>query len=112
MDAVFDGTGFQVRLESNGAIEVSIGDDVYLVESSYSYPGERIGHNRLARTPTGEASWQPEMHHLRDNGAEIRAAGEFYAIRRATGVRAHSATVRDTLTSIGVHLYDQPVHFK
>jgi len=50
--------GVTVRVGGNGQVAVQVGKDSYMVESAFSYPGERIGWNRFSGVePGGEAVW-------------------------------------------------------
>ena len=39
------GKGFVLRVGRNGGMQIEIGEDIYFVESSFSYPGRQTGYN-------------------------------------------------------------------
>ena len=43
------GDGFTLKISSDGAMEVERNGERFRIESSYSYPGARIGYNKLGQ---------------------------------------------------------------
>ncbi|NUQ62184.1 MAG: LamG domain-containing protein [Pirellulales bacterium] len=97
---------FGLRVADAGAIQIDCGPESYVVESSFSYPGERIGHNRLSRKPASDdAAWKPAVKATESGTAEVQARGRHYALTRRISARDGRIEVADTL----INLTDAPV---
>ena len=82
-------------------MQVDVGRDSYLVESLFSYPGERIGWNRLATAGVGnEATWSPRVRRLSASALAIEAQGAFYRLNRLVKLERGKVRFEDTLTNL------------
>ncbi len=92
--------GVAVKVSSEGAVQMDTGNESYLVESSYSYPGERLGWNRLASSGSGgEPNWKPKVRRKGD-AIEIEAGGRFYNLLRRVRIGKGRIEFEDTLTNV------------
>jgi len=97
-----------VRAGGNGQVQISAGREAYLVESGFSFPGERTGWNRFSATePGGETGWAPRVRKISDTAIAIEAQGEFYRLRRLLKLASGKVFVEDTLTN----LRSEPIGF-
>ena len=95
------GEGFLVRVDAGGGMEVQTGSEGYRIESTFSFPGERIGFNALGgTTPSGEMSWRPAVRRLPDGAVCIEAAGRFYALERTLRIEKDRIAVTDRLRGL------------
>jgi len=91
---------FQVLVGEHGGVEVTVGGDNYFIESSFSYPGERMGLNVLSEEePAGEKVWVPLVSRSGPDEIHVVAAGPFYSLDRKISVSAHRIAVTDILSS-------------
>ena len=94
------GDGFSVHVGQHGALEVRRGAECCRIESSYSYPGERIGRNWLCVDERrGESQWFPEVAAPGVNENRIRAAGQFYTLARTVSIAGTRVKLKETLKS-------------
>ena len=94
-------SGFALIAGKGGAVQINVGEDAYVVESSFSYPGERIGKNLLSETPAGSGrAWQPRVEKNGADVIEIAAAGAHYTLTRKVRLREHRIEIEDTLTNM------------
>lgn len=90
-----------VRQMAAGAMELQIGGDSYVIESSFSYPGDAIGHHRLSLKPAeGEAPWHPVTSES-DGQLRVEADGKFYKLTRTIRCAGQRITIADTLSNTG-----------
>ena len=90
-----------VRVGGNGQVQLNFGKEFYLMESAFSYPGMRIGWNRLsAAEPGGEAAWTPLVKNISATEIAVEAQGEFYRLRRLLKLAQGKVLVEDTLTNL------------
>ena len=108
------GDGFALVVTTTGGIRLEVGKDTYFVASSFSYPGETIGFNRLTPDDArGEKGWAPDIRKT-DEGT-ITDRGR----RRALAPRADAPAPRPAMLGRGSarehdrcpgrHLGGQPV---
>ena len=98
--AALKGDGFTVRVGGSGGAQIEIGDDIYFVETSYSYPGESIGYNHLSEgLASGDLRWKPAVGSPDANAITVVASGDFYSLQRRINLRGHRAMIADTLTN-------------
>ena len=98
--------GIRVRAGRSGIVQVDARGGFFVLESSFSYPGEKIGTNRLGgQANDGEASWQPEVRAGADGGLTISARGAYYGLERTVKIAGERVEVEDRVTN----LTDQPV---
>jgi hypothetical protein len=94
------GDGLQVRVGRSGAVQVSRGDGFCIAESAYSYPGEKLGWNRLReRQAEAEMGWEPKVERLDARSVQVTARGARYGLERVVRVRSGRVEVEDTLVS-------------
>ena len=96
---------YALTVGDHGAMQIDIGRDAYLFESSFSYPGKQIGFNHLSVKPVrNEAGWRAEVTKSK-GGIQVAARGRHYSLLREMLPRAHRIEIRDTLSN----LTDAPV---
>lgn len=91
--------GTSIQIGDAGAIEVSVGEDAYVLETAMSFPGDVCGWHRLVATPNNDKDWKPAV---RRDGNDIvaRATGAHYQLDRRVSCEGHRITVTDTVTNI------------
>jgi hypothetical protein len=94
--------GVTVLVGGKGQVQVNVGKRTYLVESAFSYPGERIGWNRFSGTePGGESAWTPRVKKISTTEVGIEARGGFYSLRRIVKLQQGRVIFQDTLANLG-----------
>ncbi len=92
---------YQFRLGPGGGFVVSVKDQSYPVESSYSFP--HGGKNRLVvgkdRGGEGELVWRVASRQLDKTHYEVTASGKYYAIRRRITLYPNRILVNDAITN-------------
>ena len=98
---ILRGKEFLLRIGNNGGLQVEVGGETFFVESSFSYPGKRIGFNHFsAGAVQNEAAWKPVTRS--DNGeCVIQAAGVHYSITRKVTVKGHRLLISDRIRNTG-----------
>lgn len=100
------GDGLVVWAGNDGAIQINIGDSFCVIQSTFSYPGEGIGTNRLGRTSDGsDFPWRPRVESATGNALRIWAAGQHYSLTRTVEINNGKVEFEDTVTNLG----DKPV---
>ena len=91
-----------VRVGPKGGMQVSAADGFFVVDSTFSYPGERIGYNALSEEPHRvESRWSPAVGESKPgNAIRINARGSRYRLRRVVSVQNETVTVKDTLKNL------------
>jgi hypothetical protein len=83
-------------------MEIETGDDVYSIESSYSFPGKMIGYNHLTETdPVKDSYWKPEIKKANENTIKIIASCSLYSLNREVKMEGHRIKIFDTITNTG-----------
>ena len=78
-----DGREFELHIGRRGAMAVVIGEESYLLESSFSFPGKTVGVNYLSEGRTGDdPGWTPALKRISPTQIEISASGAYYHLRR------------------------------
>ncbi len=91
---------FDLAVFPGGAMQVSLGTDVWHIESAYSYPGEVIGYNRLtSRAAEGEPGWLPVVETLDTGVIRLECPASRYNLLRVIRPEQHRIRVSDTLTN-------------
>ena len=91
-----------VRVGRQGQVQVNAGQERYLVESAFSFPGDRIGWNRLSGIqPDGEVAWSPRVRKVSASAAIIEAHGAGYSLSRTVKLEKGKVVFEDTLTNSG-----------
>ena len=92
---------FAVKVGRKGAMQIAVGNDAYIVESSFSYPGRSIGANVLSQKGTGsEESWTPTLERTADGTIQVAARGGYYSLRRRIRPRGARIKIEDELTNL------------
>ncbi len=90
-----------VRVGGNGQVQVNAGKNSCVVESAFSYAGERIGWNRFSGTePGSEAGWAPEVRKISASAIAVQAQGKCYHLRRVVKLQRSKVLFEDTLTNL------------
>ena len=93
--------GVSVRVGGNGQMQLNVAEYSCILESAFSYPGERIGWNRFTATePRGESAWTPRVKRLSATEVAIEARGSFYSLRRVVKLESGRVAFYDTLTNL------------
>ena len=94
------GKGFLLRVGRNGGMQIEIGEDIYFVESSFSYPGRQTGYNYFSEGELKNLSaWKPPIRLVTDSAVIITGSGTDYSIIRRIQVKGHRILIRDTITN-------------
>lgn len=105
----------RLTVDRFGAIQVEIGGDAYVIDSCFTYPGQRdgnpmIGWNALPEPFTQdnypdvskqlgpEASWRPRVLR-KGNTIHIAATGRAYRLMRTVSLVGRRIDIRDTFTN-------------
>ncbi len=90
-----------VEVDKNGQLLVNTAKQSCLVGASYSYPGAKIGWNKLSNVPSGsEANWSVQIEKVSPRSLQIKAGGKFYNIRRTVSIKDGKITFEDRLTNL------------
>lgn len=85
------GEGFGLQALADGAMQIDVAGDSYLLESSFSYSGEKIGWNWLGQTrETCETAWRPKVSRIGENRIRLDAQGARHSLVRQVKVRSKS----------------------
>ena len=83
-----------------GSIQINNRSGICIIESQYSYPGRKIGFNRLAEgAGAGEHGWRPSVSSEGDRTLRIEAAGEHYTLQRTVRFDEGRIEIEDTLVN-------------
>lgn len=96
---------FTIIIKQGGAILLETANDNYLIESSFSYPGESIGYNRLGFEPKKQINIKRKGEDL----IELDGDFEHYSLVRSIKIFDDKIVVKDTLknkqaTAVGIML--------
>ncbi len=92
--------GFTAIVTESTGIRIDTGGDRYFIASSFSYPGRRIGYNRLdPDTLAGEAGWKPRIHKVDEKTVRIEAESQQYHLTRTLSLREGKLRVTDQFTN-------------
>lgn len=92
--------GVSVRVGRGGQVQVNVGKESCIVESAFSFPGERIGWNGLSESAAGsEATWSPWLEKVSGSALAVEARGDFYRLRRLVKLENGKVRFEDTLTN-------------
>ncbi|HJN17339.1 MAG TPA: hypothetical protein QGH10_17675 [Armatimonadota bacterium] len=91
-----------VRVAPAGGLQVESGDEVWFVESSFSYPQEpAMGLNHLTclREVDGEDGWRPKAT-VKAGNTTVKASGQAYRLERRVTRAAGRIEVADSVTNL------------
>ena len=89
---------YSLEIEPNGRMIVGMAGERWLLDSSFSFPGNTIGINELSpEFGFGEEGWQPVIAEKKSDSAVVEVAGGHYSIRREVQSLDDRIVVRDTL---------------
>lgn len=92
------GDGYTLKVAENGRMQVCIGDEWYVLGSSFSYPGKAIGWNHFGKQgDSKESAWQPKLVSCGKGELELSASGDNYSLRRMIRLDGNKFTVSDTI---------------
>ena len=104
-------SGIRVRGGRDGATQIEFHGGFCILESTLSFPGDRIGRNALGkRTQLAERDWQPQVKKLSSDTLRITAQGAFYALRRDIRLRNSRVEVSDTIANRGTEPVGVLIH--
>lgn len=86
---------------TGGELHLDFGEDRYVIQSYFAYPGEAVGWNSLAASPRGLPGWRPAVRRLSDSRVEVAAQSPLYSLARQIVVAGDAIEVSDTLRSLG-----------
>lgn len=102
MDAVCEikAGSTSVRAGRSGMLQVDLAGKPLFLQSAFSYPGQRIGHNPLGPDRgDAEPGWEPEIRSVGEDALSISAQGEFYELTRNVRLRGRRIEIEDTLAN-------------
>ena len=89
-----------ISVGRNGAVQIQKGSAFFVLESRFSYPGARIGWNRLsAAAAEGDPEWKRQVRKVDDSHVQIEATCRLYAFRRDIQFRDGRIELSDALAS-------------
>lgn len=90
----------RVLVGPTGAMQISAADGYCIAESTFSYPGDVVGYNALARrNGDQEASWEPAVARAGKRAIRVSARGAHYRLDRIVRLRDGRVEIQDTLAS-------------
>jgi len=90
-----------VRIGKRGQVQVDAGEQSYIVETSYSYPGQKIGWNKLSNDTSGsEANWSVQLERVSPQSLKIEARGSLYSLRRVIDIKDGKIAFEDKITNL------------
>jgi len=94
------GKAFDVRVGADARIEIESGGRRYAIESSFSYPGRRLGWNHLSgRAAASGDNWIPVAGRRGADVIKVQAVGRHYSLNRTIRLDKHRVKIEDKLTS-------------
>jgi hypothetical protein len=100
--------GVSVGVGEHGELKVDTPDECFVLETTYSYPGEKIGWNGFAIDPSeSESGWTVESKKVSEDTLKITASGRYYRIVRTVRIRDGKIKFEDQLTNLS----DEPIGF-
>lgn len=88
---------FSAAFSANGAMQILVGTNTYLLESTYSFPSAPIGTHALSGSDPG--TWTPVVQQTQSNEVQVTAVGGFYTLHRTVRTGPQSISVEDALTN-------------
>ncbi len=92
---------YELKLAPGGGFEVTVGGEIYRIESSYSYP--HGGENRLVAgpaDPNGEPTWQVTTQDVDTRTCRVEAGGKHYKISRLIQRERTRILVKDEISNL------------
>ncbi len=89
---------YQLETLPGGGLRVSVGDQAFTVESSFSFP--HAGWNRLAEEAEGDEGWEPARRQNEAGQALVTAQCRHYRLQRAISSQADHVAISDRLTNL------------
>jgi hypothetical protein len=93
---------YDVVIFKGGGFIVSVADEKYLFESSFSFPN--AGYNKLVcqdnADDTGEKEMEIHVNFPEEDTIEVLLTGRYYQLRRLIIKEAHRISVKDTFTNL------------
>lgn len=91
---------FSLDVGKHGFLSVQLGEDRYIVESSFSYPGASIGWNMLpSKGGECEPGWRPLVRRLSKRTLAIAAEGQYYRFQRRVTYEGRKIRLWDTFAN-------------
>ncbi|MBU0608352.1 MAG: LamG domain-containing protein [Armatimonadetes bacterium] len=91
--------GLTVRAAVTGQLQLATGGDAYVINSAFSYPGERLGWNTLAGKVEGQAGWRPIVRKLSSGALQVVAQAPAYRLQREVVLRNGAIEIVDEITN-------------
>ncbi len=88
-----------VSAAATGQLQIASGGDTYLLDSQFSYPGERIGWNSLASKAEGQESWKPTVRKLSSGALQVTTQAAGYRLQREVALRNGAIEIADQVTN-------------
>lgn len=93
------GNGFRLLVNDRGAMAVGVDGEIYTIESSYSYPGSKIGTNELPRRRRADA-WKLDIRRGKTpKHILIIGEGKYYTLMRTISVEGSRIGVSDEIVN-------------
>ena len=90
------GPGFAVRTLAGGALQIRIGSDLYVINSSYSYPGEVIGNHFLAAEAEAVQAGLTKRV-VSENELEVSLSAGYYRLQRIVEITGSKIVVHEAI---------------
>lgn len=101
----------RVRIGNSGAVEVRRDGGFCVLESSFSYPGDKLGKNWLSERCNGvESGWNPTFTKAEANAIRVTARGAYYRLERIVRLRSGRVEIEDTLCNLSEEPIGMFVH--
>ena len=95
------GREFELRIGPGGGMKIIVGGESYFIESSFSFPGERIGVNFLSEQESGDdPNWKPVIKRVSPTQVDITTRGIYYKLCRTISFKGYRFSVTDVFTSL------------
>jgi len=91
--------GLTVSAAATGQLQIAAGGDAYVINSAFSYPGQRIGWNTLASKADGQAGWKPTVRKLTNGALQVVAQAPGYRVQREVAIKNGAIEIVDTITN-------------
>ncbi|MBI4558170.1 MAG: LamG domain-containing protein [Candidatus Hydrogenedentes bacterium] len=89
-----------VAITEQGQVQISAAHDLFLIESAYSFPGERIGWNRLTgERRQSDPNWHPKLSRPSRTSLEVDVEEQSYRLHRRITIRGARIEFEDTLVN-------------
>ncbi len=94
--------GQSVRVAPTGGMQLATANGYCIVESKYSFPGDKIGWNCLGtQNDHPDPAWSPRVGRAGSHEIRVSAKGSHYSVERAVRIDDGRTEITDTLLNTG-----------